>query len=261
MSRRNKRRAQALQREKEILSQPVRTDGHGESGLVADYMQQFAGASHTESAELALALDRFLKGDYSLLQDPAQMERLSRFRDLIAKRQDAERRWEEDKGKFAADLFRKADKIMPVKDERERTIARGIAMEQDALHLARANRSTKQLQLRALMEHGPKREVFVTGIPLQTDAGLVIAPEVINVMGIQMVLRPGKHTISEVFAQRLDQMQAERLERAARDKALGDNLRADQLALRWAQIGEEFGSVSVDRQSENELLGMPGMMT
>ena len=259
MSRR-KRRAQALQLEKEILHQPVRTDGQHESPLIADYMQQFVGASHSETAELALALDRFLKGDFSLLSDPKQVERLNKFREFMAKRDDAERRWNEDREKSADDMFRRAEKVLPPREKRDEVIAQGVQTMQDALSLARANRSTKQLRLQWLIKNGPKRDVFVMGVPTNAGGQFVLAPEVINIMGIQMVLAPGKHMLPEVFAQRLDQMQQERKERAARERALSENLRADELGQRWSQIGDEFGSVSIGRDSENELLSIPGVV-
>ena len=259
MSRR-KRRQQVLQREKEMLQSPVRMDGSGEHPLVAEYLRKFPQGGNAESAELALAMDRFLKGDLSLLDDPAQMEKLSKFRQSMAKRDDAERRWNEDKGRFAEDLFRKADKVRPSREKRDEVIARGMKIEQEALIAARANRSTKQLQLRWEMEHGPKREVYVTGVPISLGGKVIIEPEVINIMGITMILKPGKQLVPEVFAQRLEQRQNDRKEREAREAALGDNLRADQLAQRWSAIGEEFGSVSIGRESENELLRIPGQM-
>lgn len=257
MSRR-KKKALALQREREILHSTVRKDGRGEDPAMAAYLQQTGGESFAEAAEMSLVLDRLLKGDMSMLNDPHQADIVAKLRAKAAAMQDAERRYNEDKEKFIENLWAKAEKVKPVGAKLDATIAKGTQTIQDALVFARANSASKKLQFRHMIEHGPKRKVFVTGNPIMTPQGFLIEPEVINIMGVRMVLSPGEHMIPEPFAQRYENMQQNRRENQVRSAAMSDNMRADKLGLRWQEIDAEFGSIT--SAEDSPALNIPGVM-
>lgn len=256
MSKRGRRRQASQQAQEKLRVGPIHIP-EGETGILADFVRS-ENASLTESAELSLALDRFLMGDQSLLDDPKQVDRLSRFREYMAKREAAERRYQEDPVKFAEDLFTRADKVRPPKAKQDEVIAKGVHTMQDALAMARANNSNKKLQFRWDLKNGPQREVFVTGVPVNTDVGFLIEPEIINIMGVTMTLKPGKHTIPVAFADRLDQIYQSRKENEMRSQALTENLNAADLGRRWSQISDEMGSHSYQHTTENALLQIPG---
>jgi len=257
MSRR-KRKALALQREREIMHSTVRVDGRGEDPALAAYLQKSGDASFSEMAEMALALDRMLKGDMSMLNDPKQAHLVEKLRAKAADIQDAERRYNEDKEKFIEGLWQKAEKVRPRGAKLDETIAKGSQQIQSALTMARANVATRKLKFQEMLRNGPKRKVFVTGNPVMTTAGIVIEPEYINIMGFSMLLTPGEHDLPLPFAARYDDMQKTRRENQARSQAMTDNLRADKLALRWQELDTEFGGVT--NSQDMGALNLPGVV-
>lgn len=257
MSRR-KRKAQSLQREQEILHSTVRADGRGEDPALAAYLGQGDKASFTEMAEMALALDRMLKGDMSMLNDPAQSEKVAKLRARAAAIQDADRRYQEDPQKFIEGLWEKADKARPRGAKLDEEKAKGARMIRDAISFGKANLATRKLKLQEIFSNSPKRKIFVTGNPVMTNNGIVIEPEYINIMGFRMVLPPGEHEVPLAFAARHDDMVQARRENAARSAAMSENLRADKLSLRWQELDTEFGTRT--DPGDMSALNIPGAM-
>ena len=241
MSRR-KRKAQAFQRERDILHSKVRSDGKGEDPALAAYLGQDSNTSFTEMAEMSLALDRLLKGDMSMLNDPAQSEKVAKLRARAAAIQDADRRYQEDPQKFIEGLWEKADKVRPRGAKLDEEKAKGARIIQDAVTFGKANLATRKLKLQEMLRNSPKRKIFVTGNPVMTNNGIVIEPEYINIMGFRMVLAPGEHEVPLPFAARHDDMVQSQRENAARSASMSENLRADKLALRWQELDTEFGT-------------------
>jgi len=235
----------------------VRWDGKGEDPAVAAYLQGLVSADPEEAAELALAMDRLLKGDASILNDPDQVETLNKLRARAAKMKDAERRYEENKDKFIQGLWEKHEKYTPRGEKLEEVRAQGAQMVQNAIVYARANASIKKQKFKEIIKNGPKRTVFVSGNPVMTDKGMILEPIYINIMGVGMVLPPGQHTIPEPFARRYDDMKRAEAENRARSAALEEQMRADKLAQKWNEIDTEFGSVT--NQDDAAALNIPGV--
>ena len=236
----------------------VRVDGKGEDPALAAYLKSGGDATFSEMAEMSLALDRLLKGDMSLLNDPKQAHLVAKLRERAAAIQDAERRYNENSEKFIDGLWEKAEKVRPRGAKLEETIARGAQQVQSALGLARANVATRKLKFQELLRTAPKRKVFVTGNPVMTNQGIVIEPEYINIMGFKMLLAPGEHDLPLPFASRYEDMQNARRENQARSQAMSENLRADKLALRWQELDREFGSVT--NADDMGALNIPGVV-
>lgn len=260
MSRR-KRKALALQREREMMHSQVRVDGRGEDPAVAAYLQQAGTASPTEMAELSLALDSMLKGDMSWMNDPSKAHLVQKLRKRAAEMEDAARRYEEDKEKFMNDAWEKADRVRPRGAKLDETIAKGTRTLDQARVIATANAATKRLRFREMIEHGPKRKIFVTGNPIMTTSGFHIEPEVINIMGFRMVLPPGEHDVPIPFAERYDNIKRNREENELRSQALSEQLRADQLSVKWGQIDSKFdGRLKHRSHPADAILDTPGVV-
>ena len=260
MSRR-KRKAQALQHSRDMMRADVRWDGKGEDPAIAAYLQQSAKASPTEMAELSLILDQYLKGDNSWMNDPEKAHLVMKLRKKAADIEDTQRRYEEDKHKFMEDAWEKAEKIKPRGTKLDETLAKGTRTIEQARILATANAASRKIRFQEMIRNGPKRRIFVTGNPMMTSNGIHIEPDVINIMGFRMVLSPGEHDVPAPFAERYEDMKRNRSENAARSQALSENLRADQLSVRWSQIDSEYsGRLQHRSHPADAILDTPGVV-
>jgi len=260
MSRR-KRKAQTLQHERDALHSQVRWDGKGEDPAIAAYLQRAGTASPTEVAELSLILDRTLKGDMSWMNDPSKAELVQSLRAKAVAIEDSSRRFNEDREKFMNDAWDKADKAKPRGSKLDETIAKGTKTMENARVAAVANNATKRLRFKHMIEHGPKRKIFVTGNPVMSNQGFHLEPEYINIMGFRMVLTPGEHEVPVPFADRYDDMRRAKEENTKMSQVLSGNLRADELDAKLSAIESEYGGRLRHRETPADLfLGTPGIV-
>src|SRR4030042_918055 len=163
MSNRRKRRA-AQQRAEEILRSKVRLDGVGEDPAIKAFLTKMPTAKQAEAMELALALDRYLMGDQSILENPKYAEHINKMRARASEIEDAERRWSEDPVKFYDEVWSDAEKRIATGDKKTRMEAQAAKMYQDARNKSVATRESKKLQLDWAIANGPKEDVECPGV-------------------------------------------------------------------------------------------------
>lgn len=204
-------------------------------------------AKQSEAVELALALDRYLRGDESVLSNPKYANHINKMRARAAEIEDAERRWEEDPVRFANEVWDRAEKIKATGSKKARMEAQASKMYEEARQLASADRVTKQLELDRIIQHGPKEDVECAGeLEVFSVGGVpnpVVVPVVVRIMNRAYTLRPGiNYNVPSVFAARYRQMQAAKMEHQARSDVLQQGMRARDLEPAMDKISVDYGT-------------------
>lgn len=176
---------------------------------------QMPNASEAEALELALRLQKLVRGQASLLDSPEQADVLNAMRRDAVERDAVAAAYEANKQVFIDEIFDKTEgkKLTGAKAEDARKRV------ENALAIARANSKMNRAQRRKRLEEelrlAPKEEIYVTGEVniIRLGKGLVpkIFPEVIQIGHVKFVLAPGRHSVPQQVAiihrQRLESRQ------------------------------------------------------
>lgn len=249
MSNRRKRRAREAQIERanEILRSKVRLDGVGEDPAVKAFLTKMPTAKQRESVELALALDRYLMGDHSVLEDPRYAEHINKMRARAIEMEEAERRFAEDPEKFFDDTWNRAEKNRATGDKKARIEAKAADMYRDAREKVAADRTTKQLQLDHLIAHGPKEDVECTGVMETSMINGTPTPRLlpirVRIMHRHWDLKPGLNAgVPSVFATRYRQIRQALDEQREREVILSGMGRSRDVEAAQNRISTQFGT-------------------
>jgi hypothetical protein len=249
MSSRRKRRAREaqLQRADAILRSKVRLDGVGEDPAVRAFLTKMPAAKQAEVVELALALDRYLMGDASVMENPRYAEYINKMRARAVEIEDVERRWAEDPVKFNDEVWRDAEKRIATGDKKARMEAIAAKMYQDAREKAAADKATKQLRLDHEIEHGPKEDVECAGVMDNIMMNGVPTPRLmpvrVRIMNRYWDLKPGLNlNVPSVFAARYRQIKAVLDEQQARQVVLSGMGRTRDIEVEQDKISQQYGS-------------------
>jgi hypothetical protein len=223
-------------KEQEILHSEMYKDPS-----VQSIFAQMPNASETEALELALRLQKIIRGKASLLDSPEQADTLNAMRKDAAERDAVAAAYEANKQAFIDEIFDKTEgkKLTGAKaeDAKKRVM--------NALEIARANsKANRALRRRRLEEElrlAPKEEIYVSGEVqiVRVGKGLVpkIFPEEIQIGHVKFVLAPGKHTVPKQVADIHRQRLLSKSESEGRKNMLSvDHIDIDRnVAKRWNQ--------------------------
>jgi hypothetical protein len=171
---------------------------------IQSIFSQMENASEAEALELALRLQKVVRGKASLLDSPEQADVLNMMRRDAAERDVVAQAYEANKIAFIDEIFDRTEgkKLTGAKadDARKRV--------ENALALARANSKANRAQRRKRLEEelrlAPKEDIYITGeiLVVRQGRGLVpkIMPEIIKIGHVQFTLPPGKHTVPKQVA-------------------------------------------------------------
>jgi len=232
----------------ERLEQIMRSNLGDHSKDVQNLIEKYPQAkSVAEAKEIELLLDRYLRGDASVLSDPNKAQLLERVMTDAHAADATQREMDQNMVSWVYDTINKAEKQMPSGDELDRTKMRGMKMMEAALQEARAGKSTKMQWLEWELQYGPKETIAVAGKPEQIKVGetgskLVIRPEVLNIMGKKIVLNPGIREVPRVVAQYYREAMQGRYELQAREAAMRQQGHMGQLEAGYARVDEEYGT-------------------
>jgi len=260
MSSRRKRRAAAQQRAEEILRSKVRLDGIGEDPAVRAFLTKMPTAKQAEAMELALALDRYLMGDQSVLENPKYADHINKMRARASEIEDAERRWSEDPVKFYDEVWSDAEKRIATGDKKAQMEARASKMYQDARTTSVATRESKKLQLDWMIANGPKEDVQCPGVVETIMVNGTPTPRLlpirVRIMHQYYDLKPGHNLgVPSVFAARYRQVKQAMDDEAAREAALVAGMRSRDLEIEQDRISVQLGT-GRDRQYQSQILAV-----
>jgi len=241
-----KKRQKLQQRANELAQQQIRLDGAGESDLIKRLMKEFPNAPPTKAFELALQLEKLIKGDLSLLEDPEYAQRLSKLRAGMDRYERDAKRFEDDKEGFIERTLELGNMYTPTGDELEREQAKGVKMFEEALKVRRGERAVNEMKLEDMVRNGKKVTILIPGTPIMVGRGenkrMVVEPQVINILHMKWVFPPGQHVVPEVVARRWYTIKKSKDEAGARKAAMKSDLEYGELQKQMKKIDEQYGS-------------------
>lgn len=183
-----------IAREREVLGSQVRLDGQGEDSVIKALLFDLPTASEAEAKEIALALQKLVRGDASLLANEGELsDIISDIREEAALIDIQTAEWEKGPEAFVDSVMSQAPKMS---DKRKAELqAYGADMLKQAITNSRAGKTVKQMQFREMLKNAPLETIHVTGKTFQTRKGPVIKPDEVSLMGLRFVLEPGVHSV------------------------------------------------------------------
>jgi hypothetical protein len=238
-----------LRKEEEFLSQEVDLNNLGDYGtdaLLKAIVYDLPSASEAEAIEYALALQKKLRGEASLLENPEMSDTIQAIREEAREIDKAAEAFERSKESFVDSVLAGAPQMSD--KQRERLRAKGMQDFKRAIQSVRAGKATKRLKLMEMLRTAPEEEIAVAGRPRHTSQGLVIEPDVVSIMGVSLQLTPGVHKVPKPIADAYRNMLETRQQKAKKEALLegkGSQMgtyEQSTLAQKLAEVNQEFGS-------------------
>jgi hypothetical protein len=244
-----KRRPQRdLNREKEILSAPINPDGSGEQPVVRALLSpEFATMSDSKALDIGLALQQLIQGQSALLsQQDFFAKELADLRAKFAAYDESVARFEADEKGFLEQTLRVGEKNRPTGDKLAVAQNRGMAMYQAAVTTERLK---AQKKFEAELASMPTETITVGGIPRMVRSGDTVAlrmePLMVTIKHRRWILPPNIPTVvPKVVADQVRAWLRAQAETSERAQALTENLPSDDLARRYRDIDQKYGTPS-----------------
>lgn len=238
-----------IRAEEEFLDQQVdfsKLGNYGDDALLKAIVYDLPNASEAEAMELALQLQKRLRGDASLLENPEMSDMIQGIREEAREIDKAAEAYERSKETFVDDVIASAPKLTDA--QRDKLVAKGKAEFKNLVQKARADKAYKKLRLMEMLKQAPEVEIAVAGHYRNVSGQMRIEPETISIMGVNFRLSPGVHKVPKPIADVYQGMIADRRHRDAKERLLrgeGSQMGTyDQATLdqKLQEVNQEFGS-------------------
>lgn len=243
------------QREETILNSLVRVDGAGEDPAVRA-LQQMPEASNSEGLEIALALQKLIRGQDSLLENDTRFStELSRLRERMDAMDRQAEKWEADRQQFVEDMVRKADKLRLSEEGQERVRAQAGIDLAEATRQARVSMAMDRKAFDEFLAKEPLVGVVSPGKVITVNEGgqpsARLMPEEVRVKHRVFVFPPGRlvevpKSVSEILASRHRSEE----ETAERQAALSNNMESGKLEQKMKEIDAKYKTYGSLRAAE-----------
>ena len=233
-------------KEQEFLNSPVREDGVGEAEFVKALIYELPTASDVRAQEIGMELQKRMRGDASLLENPDQSEEISRLRSQAHEADKAAERYEKNKVGFVDSVIASAPKLTD--KQRESLKVEGQHMLKTAIDNTKAGKTLKQLQFKQALRNAPLVDLHVTGKFVNTPQGARHLPEIVSIMGVKFNLKPGIQKVPQPVATAYMQAKQITLQKDKKQAILrGEGAQfgvydQQEMAQKLHEVNQEFGS-------------------
>lgn len=247
-----------MNREMNVLSSTIRTDGQGEDPAVKALLsEEFTKMNDYDAMQVALAVQQVIKGQASILENQAALsEHIAKLNERMAKYDDAQRKWEQDKLKFIDEVMEKAEKNRITDQTELARMEGGVRRKLDNLvQEAAIKRARDEETFRLKIAREPKVMVTSAGVlemrSVEGGATPTLVPEVFTFKRLRFVLPPGEPVeMPRSIAEEYYMQQRRKQEGKERQEALriGSNFDRDNnqrtIAKKMMDIDKKYGVVS-----------------
>lgn len=245
------KRSTARNKELEALHSKVNPTGEGEDPAVRALLsEQFVQGSNKEALDIALELQKIVRGQNSILENQEQFsDQMNRLRERMDKMDEAAVRWETDRESFITEVMDKAEKLVATGLEKDRIIAKGSNQMVEAVNNARAEQVTEHLKFEQELAKMPRVTVVSAGeLTMVMEGGRQVARimnETVKIKNHKWVLPAGKAIeVPLVVAQVLEERRRLQAETALREKLLSSNVESSIFNQKWQEINAKFNSTT-----------------
>lgn len=204
--------------------------------------------SNREAIDTALLLQQLVRGQNSMLENQQRFgDEIVKLRERMDKYDQAAIKFEENKEKFIDDVMHQASERLATGDRKDKLIAKGANMFQEAIQMQKANIVTDQLAFEDMITRMPRVKVISPGklesvIGPGGQAVPTLFPEEIRIKHKVWVLPPGQEIeVPEIVAQALKERRRIEAENDARSKVLQKNMNNDELIRELKNIDKQYG--------------------
>jgi len=210
----------------------------------------FLEMGDSEALEIALQLQRLLRGQDSLIEKVSKVDKnaqrmsdeMSKLKERTAEMETFAKTFEDNRAKYE-NMWRDRSESVSA-DVRAQSQAETMQQVQQMTQSIRANRNVDDMQKKAFMKNAPKVKITRPGRPITTPQGLVMEAEVVSLNGMQYIMPPNVEV--EVPRPVVDYLESQDLDRAvlAEKKKLldADNIKQDTAISRGMQaIDQKYG--------------------
>jgi len=245
--RRKNSAAQSAHRQ-DILHSRVRLDGAGEDPVVKALLRELPEASNEKALEIALALQKMLRGDESYLENPETAELVSDLRQTWKEMDAVAEDFDKSPTRFIDETYDRAMKKMPTGDAADRLKAKAAKQAKDIFSAARAGELSKRTMLDWELVNGPKE---VINVPVQFETrvvnGQVITIKVPLTLGIRgrvFNLPPGQQSVPRVVAGLFRQWQKSHNEMDERKEVLAQQGHWGKVQKSWKELDAKYNTLT-----------------
>ena len=225
--------------EQEQANRPINPTGEGEVQAVKDLLSpEFEQMSNFDATQIALALQEILRGQKSLLanQDTMGLEiaRLKEHQDKVDERiAQAESR----RNKEIEDILERSSKLVATGDKKDRIVAKGAQLYQQARQQAVASQSVVKLQFEEQLRLMPKETIVSPGVWIQTREGQRLDPEEVRIKHKVWLLQPGVPTeVPKAVGDVIRDRRKSQTQTSQMKQALGKQQEQSKLAQEWSKL-------------------------
>ena len=177
----------------------------------------FLEMGDSEALEIALQLQRLLRGQDSLLEKVAKVDKnaqkmsdeMSKLRARTAEMEAFAKTFDEKRAHYQ-DKWRDRSESVPA-DVRARAQAEAANQVQQIAQHLRANKNVDDLKKKAFMTDAPTITINRPGVATPTPTGVVMEPEIINLNGMQYIIPPNQEIeVPQPVADYLEQQDRDR---------------------------------------------------
>jgi hypothetical protein len=191
-----------IDKETEFLSQNVdlaHLGDYGDDALIKALIYQLPEASEVEAMEIALALQKRLRGKASLLENPDMDDVVRDIKEQAVEIDKAAESFNRDSQSFVESVINSAPKMTD--QQRARLQAKGHEHYKRAVTNTKASKHVKQLQAQQRLKDEPLVDLAVAGIPRIIGGKHRLIPERVQLMGLTFTLTPGMHKVPKSLAE------------------------------------------------------------
>jgi len=190
-----------LDRETEFLSQDVdiaHLGDYGDDALIKSLIYELPEASEAEAMEIALALQKRLRGKASLLENPDMDDVVRDIKEQAVEIDKAAEAFNRDSESFIESVIAAAPKMTD--QQRSKLQAKGHQQYKKAVTSTKASKHVKQLQAQQRLKDEPVVNLAVAGVPRIIGGKHRLLPERVQLMGLTFTLTPGMHRVPKSVA-------------------------------------------------------------
>ncbi len=220
----------------ETLDKPINRSGEGEDQAIKDLLSDdFTTMSNKEASAIGMALQQIIRGQQMVSDEIAKLnDRVETMDKEALERELAQK-------KYIEEVLDKAESLKATGENKDKIIANGMKMHQEAMQNAMAKRAADNLRFEEELRDMPTESVISPGVLVSVMEGgrpvSKLMAETISIKTKTWVLHPGKITeVPKVVAERLRERRKSEEETRKREELLEKNLEASELAKEWAKI-------------------------
>lgn len=238
-----------ITRRQAVLDSPINPEGIGEDPAVKALLSEdFVKATDVQALDVALALNRLLDGQASILENQKTLvDDLTRLRARMDQYDQAAQAWEQDQGKFFSKVMSRSAKVRKVGEAHNREVAKGVKLAEQAAQEVRARAASDRIHFEQVLK--TQKQVAITDpgltetVTVNGSASVRLVPRVIRIKHRTWVLPPGKSVkVPKLVADAYQQILRSEQETAERESVLQQNLNSDVMLARQAAIDARYGT-------------------